>query len=558
MQDKFPENAVKAIPLGGLGEIGLNMMVFETAEDAVVIDCGLLFPDESMLGIDLVLPDATYVESIKDKLRGIIITHGHEDHIGALPFLWPRMQAPVFATRFTLALLEGKLREFELLNKVVRHQVDDGGQIKLGNTLTAEFFTQEHSIPDSAGVALRTPAGLIIFSADFKFSGEDTPKRRELDARLQAFGEEGVRVLFCDSTNAEREGVSGKESDVGRNLERIFDRAPGRVIVTCFASAIARMQQVLDICARQDRTVCVTGKSMVDNLRISSENGYIKLPPKIEFEVKSFKNANDPSVCILTTGSQGEPLSALTRMAFNEHKQIKIGPQDTVILSSRIIPGNERSINRVIDNLFRRGADVLHERIAQVHVSGHGSRGEIERMIELVQPQCFVPSHGEYRHLKLNADIAVGKGVDRDCTVVAEDGDVILIDKESISIIDKVTAGRVFVDGKGVGDVEYMVLRDRRNLAYNGLVVAIATVDRKTGELLGEIEIISKGVITDKEGETLFNGARQEAEIAIRELSEAGPAETADIAEQLRLCIRRYLKKNVFRRPVVIPIVMNM
>jgi ribonuclease J len=547
---------VRIIPLGGLGEIGMNMTLLETEEDLLVIDAGFMFPEEEMLGIDLVLPEVTYLLEQRDKVRGIVLTHGHEDHTGCLPYLLPQLPVPIHGTPLALGFVQDKLREFGLDRTADLRRIRAGDSLRLGQ-LRLEFIRVSHSIPDGLAVAARTPAGVIVHSGDFKF--DQTPVDGELTdfRRFAELGEQGVLALLSDSTNATREGVTPSESAIGQTLQPIFRAAPRRIIVACFASHIHRIQQVLDVAAGLGKKVAVNGKSMAANTRIAAELGYLRVPEDTLVRLEDLKRSPPDQAVIITTGSQGEPLSAVARMAVGEHKQIEIQPGDTVIFSARVIPGNEKSIARTVNHLLRRGAEVITEEVVPgVHVSGHPSQEELKLMLNLTRPRFFVPVHGEYRHLHSHARLARQVGVPPERIFLLENGDVLELTSTWGGVVRKVPAGRVFVDGKGVGDVGDTVLRDRQHLAQDGMVVVVIGFDT-AGTVVAGPDIVSRGFAHLPEDHALFEEARQ---LILTVLAGCSVEEKTDwtlIRQRIRSVLRKFLQKAVDRRPMILPVIIE-
>ena len=480
---------VRIVPLGGLGEIGLNMMVVETGDDLLVIDAGLMFPDEEMFGIDHVIPDMSYLFAHRDKIRAVLLTHGHEDHTGALPYLLKEIRVPVYGTRLSLGLAAEKLREANLLPDTDLKAVRPRDSLRFGR-FTVEFLQICHSIPDGVALAIGTPAGMIVHTGDFKFDQSPVDGQHTDYRRLAELGDGGVLALLSDSTNAGRDGFTPSEQVVGRALDAIFREAQGRVIVACFASNIHRVQQIFDSAAAMGKRVAVCGKSMVANTRIAAELGRLRIPDDTLVSLDELERLPVDQRVIVTTGSQGEPLSAIARMAAAEHKQVQVSPGDTVIFSARAIPGNEKSIARTINGLYRQGARVITEEVAEVHVSGHASREELKLMLNLTRPAFFVPIHGEYRHLRLHAHLAREVGVSDARTLVIEDGDMLEFDDTGARIAGRAPVGRIFVDGKGVGDVGDAVIRDRQRLAQEGVVVVVVAVDHQCRKLVAGPQIV--------------------------------------------------------------------
>ncbi len=546
---------LRIIPLGGLGEIGKNMTVIEYGQDMIVIDCGLAFPDEEMLGIDMVIPDISYLEANKDKLLGFIITHGHEDHIGSLPYTLDKLDAPVYATRFTLALIQHKLEEHGMENKCLCC-IDAGDIIELG-CFTIEFIKVNHSIAGAVAVAITTPVGVVIHTGDFKV--DYTPVDHEpIDInRFAAYGANGVLALLMDSTNAELEGVTPSESELGKTFEKVFSEAKGRMIVASFASNVYRIQQVIDAAVRHNRVVCFQGRSMVNIARIAYELGYLELPENSVVDIDQLKNYEDDHICVMTTGSQGESMSGLFRMANANHKLI-VGSGDTVMISASAIPGNERSVGRVINQLFKRGANVIYDRLADVHVSGHARREELKLMFRLLKPKYFIPVHGENRHLYRHARLAEEMGVAPQNVFIMDNGNVLEIGPKEAKLNGTVTAGSLLVDGLGVGDVGTTVLKERRHLSQEGMFSIIIPVQKSTGVLIGLPEIITRGFIYVKDSEELIGEAKQFALESSQTLLEKfpGPDWTQFIAA-MKTAMKSFLLNKTKRTPIIVPIVVD-
>ena len=542
---------LRVIPLGGLGEIGKNMLLLECGDDMIVIDAGLMFPQEEMLGIDLVIPDVSYVEKNHHKLKAIFITHGHEDHTGALPYVLKRVKAPIYCTALTAGLISVKLKEHRLLADTEIRTMLPRESVQVG-CFRVEPFRVAHSIPDSVGYAIRTPVGTVIHTGDFKL--DHTPVMGQVTdlARLAELGNEGVLLLLADSTYAEVPGYTLSERVVGEALNQIMTTSGGRVIVATFASLIARVQQVVDAATLSGRRVFVTGRSMVDNVQMARERGYLDFPREMNLSVNDLRGAPDNEVAIITTGSQGEPTSALTRIANGAHQHIQIVPGDTVVLSATPIPGNEALVYRTVDNLFRLGARVLYNRVADVHVRGHAAQEELKIIQSLVRPKYFVPVHGEYRHLVLHAHLARTMGVAEENAIVLTDGDVLELDEKGARVREHIPADYVYVDGLGVGDVDHVVLRDRLNLATDGMVVVILAVDKQTGKLVGRPDVLLRGVAGLEESEELLERTRGTVVASLEGADHI--AEWSVVNTTVKEAVAKFLYDETHRRPMILPI----
>ena len=545
------KNNLRLIPLGGVGEIGKNMTLMEYGEDIIVIDAGLMFPENYMLGIDIVIPDISYLLEHKDRVRGIIITHGHEDHIGGLPYVLPQVNVPIYATRLTRGLIEVKLKEHKLLKATSLHTIQPGDTLDLG-PFHVEFFRVCHSIPDGVGLAVETPVGLVVHSGDFKFDHSPVDGRLTDFAKLAELGGRDVLVLLSDSTNAETPGYTHSEQEIGETFDRIFSKAKGRVIVATFASNISRIQQVIEMAERHNRRVGVVGRSMVNNVKMAIELGYLNVSPDMLLTIGEINRLPPRKVVMVCTGSQGEPTSALVRMASDEYRSVSIRPGDTVIVSATPIPGNEELINHTLNNLFRLGADVYYDELLDVHVSGHASREEQKLMINLVKPRFFVPIHGDYRHLVLHAQMAQQLGIPAKNIFVIESGQVLELDGNEGWLGEEVAGGYVFVDGLGVGDVGQVVLRDRQHLSRDGFLIAVVAVDEKTGELLAEPDIISRGFVYMREAEDLIEQAKEQVVIALENSSSP-----AVISTKIKDTLSEFLYEQTRRRPMILPMVIE-
>ncbi len=550
---------LRAVPLGGLEEIGKNMTAFEYGDDIVVVDCGLMFPDESMLGIDLVIPDITYLEENKARVRAIVITHGHEDHTGALPYVLARLPVPVYATRLTRGLIELKLREHKLLDKIELVTIKAGGRVSFGE-MTFEFFHQCHSIPDAVGVAIHTPVGIVVHTGDYKF--DQTPVDGEPPdyARLAQLGQEGVLALFGDSTRADTPGSTPSERVIDSAFKRVFDEAKGRVIVASFASLISRIQQVVDAAAAHNRKFAVVGRSMVNNVGMGIELGYLKVPDGVLMRIEDALKLPDDQICIMTTGSQGEPSSALTRMANGDQRHVTIKAGDTVVISATPIPGNEEHVGRNVDNLFKLGAHVVYERYEQIHVSGHGAQDELKLMISLLRPRFLVPVHGQYRHLVAHKRLGEQMGIPSDHIILAENGLPIEFTATTATLGSRVPAGYVFVDGASVGDVGDVVLRDRQLLAQDGILMVALTVDRQTGKFIAGPDIVSRGFVHMRSSDELIERARAVVYDTLGDSNgdgTAGAPPYSGAKGRIRDALGRFLYEETRRRPMIMPVLLE-
>lgn len=547
----MPSSSLRIIPLGGLGEIGRNMMLIEYGDDIIVVDAGLMFPEEEMLGVDLVIPDFTYLREHREKLRAVFLTHGHEDHVGALPYFFREFKAPVYSARLTDGLIRVKLNEHRQLQNADTHVVSAGDVITAG-VFEVEFFSVAHSIPDACGLIIRTPLGQIVHTGDFKLDHTPVMDQHTDLIRLAQVGAEGCLLLMADSTYAEQEGYTPSEQLVGDALRNIFVEAKGRVIVATFASLISRVQLVVDAAVFTNRKVFVTGRSMIDNVAMARQLGYINAPDGVIIGVEEMRNTPPSKLAIVTTGSQGEPTSALTRMANGDHRHVTIVKGDTIVLSSSPVPGNEQAVYRNVDNLFRLGADVLYNRISNIHVRGHASREELKIIQGLLQPEYFVPIHGEYRHLVVHARLAESVGVPKGNAFVLTDGDVLEIDEESAWLADRVSASYVYVDGLGIGDVDQHILRDRAHLSTDGVVVVMVQVDKQTGALERPAEILARGFVDVEEREDLVERTKQVVANSLK--GGKHYAEFGDINTRIRDAVSKFLYDETRRRPMVLTV----
>jgi ribonuclease J len=555
---------IRVVPLGGLGEIGLNLMVLEfcragsdTVEAAVAIDCGVMFPGAETPGIDLMIPDLGYLRSLGERLLGMLMTHGHEDHVGALPFLLHDCELPIYASAFTRALIEAKLGEHGLLDRARLNSFAPLDRWSLG-PFEIEALRMTHSIVDAVGFAIRTPLGTVVHTGDFKI--DHTPIDGQVSdlARIAEIGAQGVLLLFSDSTNVDRAGATPSERVVGLGLERVFRHAPGKVLLSTFASHIHRVQQIVDLSVRFGRKVALAGRSLSQNLRIARDLGRLSIPQGTLIEVAEMKDLPPERLTLIATGSQGEPRSVLSRIATDDYPQIRATAGDVVVLSARIIPGNERPITTLINHLYRRGAEVYWEGRGDVHTSGHASQEELRLMLRLVRPRYFVPVHGEYRHLVKHVQLAVETGLDRDRCFLLENGATLVIDADGPKAGDRVDAGRVFVDGKGVGDVEEVVLRDRRHLSQDGVVLAILGVHPTSGEVVAGPDLVSRGFLLEGAQQAILQEARATVLTALQALSAESRGDPLEVQEAVRRTLKRFFDKRLDRRPIILPFVMVM
>ncbi len=544
--------------LGGVGEIGKNMYVVQYANDIVVIDCGLKFPEEDMLGIDIVIPDISYLTENRDKVRGILITHGHEDHIGGLPYVLKHLNVPVYGTRLTMGLIETKLKEASLLGETKRIVITADSELKLG-CMTATFFKTNHSIPDSVGVCLETPEGNVVHTGDFKFDQTPVNEQHADLHRMAAIGHKGVLALLSDSTNAERPGYTGSERSVGAEIEEVFRKAKQRVIIATFASNIHRIQQVIDACESTRRKLVVIGRSMVNVVSIASELGYLHIPDGMLIEPEEVNKLASDRVAILSTGSQGEPMSALTRMARSTHRKVDILPGDTVIIAATPIPGNERYVGRTVDELMRIGANVIYGpgSITGVHVSGHGSQEELKLMLNIMRPKYFIPIHGEYRMLRQHGMLAESVGIPREDIFIVDNGDTVEIQDGVARKGSKVPAGNILIDGLGVGDVGNIVLRDRKLLSQDGILVVVVTLSKQDGAILSGPDIISRGFVYVRESEGLLEEANRIVTSTLHRLMNENVNEWASLKTHVKDALGRFLYEQTRRRPMILPIIME-
>jgi ribonuclease J len=532
------------------------MMVVEYGDDIIIIDAGVMFPDDEMFGVDLVIPDTGYLADKKDRIRAILITHGHEDHVGGLPYILPMLDfPPLYATRLTYGLIQVKLKEHRLVDKTTMNVLMPGEQVRLGS-FVAEFFRVNHSIPDAVGVILHTPLGNLVHTGDYKFDYTPVDGKPADFGLLARLGKEGVLLMMGDSTRIESVGYTPSERVIDDSFDKIFANAPGRIMIATFASLISRVQQVVNTAARYDRFVALVGRSMINNVQIASELGYLDIPKGMLIRAEDINKFNPEQVVIICTGSQGEPTSALTRIANRDHRLIRVQRGDTIILSATPIPGNEKMINRTINNLFRQGAEVYYQAISNVHVSGHAAQEELKLMLSLLQPRFFMPIHGEYRQLILHAKMGKTLGIPEERIVVAEDGDIIELTQDAIQIVDHVTAGNVFVDGLSVGDVGQIVLRDRKVLSQDGILMAVMTVDKETGQPIAGPDIVTRGFVYMRDADELLNSAREQIVESLSHLN-GHSSDWSFAKDKIKQTLSEFLYEKTRRRPMIIPVVME-
>lgn len=553
---KKEKDKIRIIPLGGINEIGKNITAIEYKEDIIIIDCGLKFPEEEMFGIDIVIPDVSYLLKNSDKVKGIFLTHGHEDHIGALPYVLKELNVPVYGTKLTLGIVETKLKEHNLLSSVELKCIKPKDIIKL-DSVSVEFIKVNHSIADSVAIAVHTPMGVIVHTGDFKIDYTPIDGAVADLGRFAELGKKGVLLMMADSTNVERPGYTMSEKTVGATFQDIFASAKGRIIVATFASNIHRIQQVITAAIKYGRKVAVSGRSMENIVAVAVELGYITVDEDTIINIDSINKYTDDKLVIVTTGSQGEPMSALSRMAASEHKKVNIIPGDLVVISATPIPGNEKLVSRVINQLFKKGAEVIYEALADVHVSGHACQEELKLMHTLVKPKFFMPVHGEFRHLKQHAELAQKLGMQNNNVIIADNGDVIEVTRDSVKKNGTVSSGQVFVDGLGVGDVGNIVLRDRKHLSQDGILTVVVTIEKESGSVIAGPDIISRGFVYVRESEDLMEEARDIVKGSLRECEEKHITEWATIKSNIKEALRMFLYEKTKRKPMILPIIME-
>ena len=552
----FKKSKLKIIPLGGLHEVGKNITVFEYEDDMIIVDCGISFPEDDMLGIDLVIPDITYVEKNIDKLRGMVITHGHEDHIGSIPYFLKKVNTPIYATKLTCGLITNKLEEHRLVNSTKLVEVAQGQTITLGK-FRIEFIRSSHSIPDSVMLAIYTPVGTLLHTGDFKIDYTPIDGKLMDLGRIAEIGNQGVLALMSDSTNAERKGFTMSESTVGGLFEKLFLHCTKRIVVATFASNVHRVQQIVNSAVANNRKIAVCGRSMINMIETARRLGYIACPENLFIDIDMINQYTDDQLVIITTGSQGEPMSALTRMAAGDHRKVKITPNDLIIISATPIPGNEKFISKVIDDLMQIGAEVVYSSLADVHVSGHACQEEQKLILALAKPKYFIPVHGEYRQLKAHSETAQSMGMSKDNIIMMSNGRVLEINEDEAKITGSVQSGRIFVDGLGVGDVGNIVLRDRQHLSQDGLIVIVLTMDSSTGEVIAGPDVISRGFVYVRESENLMDDVKSVVKHEIRKCEQQGVRDWGTIKANLRENLRDYIFMKTKRDPMIIPIIME-
>ena len=556
-QDIFKKSKLKIIPLGGLHEIGKNITVFEYEDEIIIVDCGISFPEDDMLGVDLVIPDVTYLVKNQEKIKGMVITHGHEDHIGGIPYFLKQINVPIYATRLTAGLISNKLEEHKLLRSTDMHIVNQGDTIKLGQNFKVEFIRSSHSIPDSVMLAITTPAGTVLHTGDFKVDYTPIDGQIMDFGRIAELGQQGILALMADSTNAERRGFTMSESSVGEVFEKLFLNCTKRIVVATFASNVHRIQQIVNSAVKYGRKIAVCGRSMINMISTAVELGYIDCPENLFIDIDMIGSYTDDQLVIITTGSQGEPMSALTRMAAGDHRKVKITPNDLIIISATPIPGNEKYVSKVIDDLMQLGAEVVYSALADVHVSGHACQEEQKLILALAKPKYFIPVHGEYRQLRAHQETAELMGIDKDNIFMLTNGRVLEMNEEEAKFNGSVPSGRVLVDGLGVGDVGNIVLRDRQHLAQDGLIVIVLTMDSQTGEVVAGPDVISRGFVYVRESENLMDDVKSVVRHEVAKCEERGVRDWSTIKSTIKENLRDYLFIKTKRNPMIIPIIME-
>lgn len=553
---EFKKDNLKIIPLGGLDEIGKNITVFEYGNEIVLVDCGLEFPEDDMLGVDLVIPDITYLEKNKEKIKGLVITHGHEDHIGAIPYILRQINIPIYATKLTVGLIENKLEEHKLLASTKLITVEQGRTINFGN-IKVEFIRSNHSIPDAVMLAVHTPVGIVLHTGDFKVDFTPIDDKVMDLGRIAELGNKGVLALMSDSTNSERKGYTMSESTIGEVFDRLFQNNPKRIVVATFASNVHRVQQIVNSAEKYGRKIAICGRSMINMIETARKIGYINAPENMFIDIDMIKNYTDDQLVIITTGSQGETMSALTRMATGEHKKVVITPNDMVIISATPIPGNEKLVSNVINDLMQIGAEVIYSALENVHVSGHACQEEQKLIISLAKPKYFIPVHGEYRQLKAHAETAKQMGIPSENIFILENGRTLELNKKEAKITVSVPSGKILVDGLGVGDVGNIVLRDRQHLSQDGLIVIVMSMDRATGEIVSGPDVVSRGFVYVRESETLMDDVKRVIREEVKMFEDEGVRDWSTIKSTLKDDLRDYIFQRTKRNPMILPIIME-
>ena len=556
-QDIFKASKLKIIPLGGLHEVGKNITVFEYENEIIVVDCGLSFPEDDMLGVDLVIPDISYLEKNVDKIKGLIITHGHEDHIGSVPYLLKKINIPIYAPKLAAGLIRNKLEEHKLLRSTTLIEIMQGQTLQLGKNFKIEIIRSTHSIPDSVMLAITTPAGTILHTGDFKVDYTPIDGKIMDLGRIAEIGNQGILALMSDSTNSERKGFTMSESSIGEVFDKLFLHCTKRIVVATFASNVHRIQQIVNSAVKYNRKIAVCGRSMINMIETARELGYIKCPENIFIDIDMINSYTDEQLVIITTGSQGEPMSALTRMAAGDHRKVKITPNDLVIISATPIPGNEKFVSKVIDDLMQIGAEVVYSALEAIHVSGHACQEEQKLILALAKPKYFIPVHGEYRQLRAHSETAQSMGIDKDNIIMMSNGRILEINKEGAELTGSVQSGRILVDGLGVGDVGSVVLRDRQHLSQDGLIVIVLTMDSSTGEVVAGPDVISRGFVYVKESENLMDDVKSVVRHEIKKCEERGIRDWTTIKSAARENLRDYIFMKTKRNPMIIPIIME-
>ena len=553
----FKASKLKIIPLGGLHEVGKNITVFEYENEIIVVDCGLSFPEDDMLGVDLVIPDITYLERNVEKIKGLIITHGHEDHIGSIPYLLKKINIPIYATRLAAGLIRNKLEEHKQLRSTTLIEVMQGETINLGKNFKVEFIRSSHSIPDSVMLAINTPAGTILHTGDFKVDYTPIDGKLMDFGRIAEIGKQGILALMSDSTNSERKGFTMSESSIGEVFDKLFLHCTKRIVVATFASNVHRVQQIVNSAIKYDRKIAVCGRSMINMIETARELGYIECPENIFIDIDRINSYTDEQLVIITTGSQGEPMSALTRMAAGDHRKVKITPNDLVIISATPIPGNEKFVSKVIDDLMQIGAEVVYSSLETIHVSGHACQEEQKLILALSKPKYFIPVHGEYRQLIAHSETAQSMGISKDNIIMMSNGRVLEINEEGAELTSTVPSGRILVDGLGIGDVGNVVLKDRQHLSQDGLIIIVLTMDSSTGEVIAGPDVISRGFVYVRESESLMDDVKSVVRHEIKQCEERGIRDWATIKTTTRENLRDYIFMKTKRNPMIIPIIME-